>query len=57
MVIDWFDRLILLGSFIGCVVFVWRFIASDLPDDFLTVAKKKVKEKKGADDGGLRDNR
>jgi hypothetical protein len=56
MVIDWFERTVLFVSFVGCVVFVWRFIAADLPEDFLVIRKKKAREKKETGDGGVRNN-
>jgi hypothetical protein len=41
--------------FIGVVLFVWTKIASDLPDDFLSSARSRMKKKEGGD-GRLRDH-
>lgn len=59
MVIDLVDRLILFFAFCGCAWFVWRYLAADLPDDFLIISKKKSMKQKSKEvsDGGLRDNR
>ena len=51
---EWF---ILVSMFIALVVFVWKFICADLPDDFLARLCREREASKEVDDGGLRDHR
>lgn len=51
------EWLILLGVFIALVVFVWKFICADLPDDFLGRLRREREASKEVDDGRLRDHR
>jgi hypothetical protein len=50
------ECLLLLIVFIGVVVFVWKFIVADLPDDFLIKLRTKRQVPKEGDDGRLRDH-
>ena len=50
------ELLILSAVFVGVVVFVWKFIVTDLPDDFLRKARSKVQPSKEGDDGRLCDH-
>lgn len=51
------EWLILISVFIGFVVFVWKFICSDLPDDFLLRLRRQYEASEEGDDGRLRDHR
>lgn len=57
MNVQYREYLILAAVFIAILVFVYVHIVADLPDDFLKRVRKGIKEKKGADRGGIRDNR
>ena len=49
---------VLIGVFFAVVVFVFKYIVADLPDDILSQAYKRIKQsKKEGDDGRLRDHR
>lgn len=56
MSVDHRELLILGVVFVGVVVFVWKFIVADLPEDFLRKARAKVLPAKEGDDGRLRDH-
>lgn len=47
------EACLLACVFLGLVWFVWTHIASDLPDDFISIVRKS---RKGDDDGRLRDH-
>lgn len=51
------EWLILISVFVGFVVFVWKFICSDLPDDFLLRLRRQHEASEEGDDGRLRDHR
>lgn len=44
----YFRELLVLGVvFVGIVVFVFKFIVQDLPDDFLSKCSERAKKSKG----------
>jgi hypothetical protein len=47
---------VLIGAVVVLAWFVVRHIVADLPDDVLTQAYRRIKQK-GASNGGVRDNR
>ncbi|NVD97946.1 hypothetical protein [Massilia sp. BJB1822] len=50
-------ELLLLGIVFLCIlIFIWFFIAADLPDDFIAKARQTAKSEKGESDGSLRDH-
>lgn len=49
--------LIVSAVFIGLVIFIWKFICADLPDDFLDRLRREHDVSKEGDDGRLRDHR
>ncbi|MRX06495.1 hypothetical protein GJ697_01440 [Pseudoduganella sp. FT25W] len=53
------DHLVLIAVFFAIVWFVVKHVVADLPDDVLSQAYKRVKQKKleEAEHGGVRDNR
>lgn len=51
------EWLILAAVFVGLVVFIWKFICADLPDDFLGRLRRERDVSREGDDGRLRDHR
>lgn len=47
------ELLLVVAALVVLVWFVWVHIASDLPDDFISILRKS---RKGDDDGRLRDH-
>jgi len=50
------EVLILLLVFVAVIVFVFKWLVADLPDDFLQKVRPKPKQPKEGDDGRLRDH-
>lgn len=51
-------ELLLLGIvFLSILIFIWCFIAADLPEDFIGKVKASAKRDKEDCDGGVRDHR
>lgn len=51
------DHWVLICVFFLIVWFVCKHIVADLPDDVLSQAVKRVKQKREVANGGVRDNR
>lgn len=51
------EWLIIALVFVAVVVFIWKFIVADLPDDFLRRLHRDRSAPKEGDDGRLRDHR
>lgn len=47
------EWVIFASVFVGLVVFIWKFICADLPDDFLVRLRRERETSKEGDDGGL----
>ncbi|MBB3122153.1 hypothetical protein [Pseudoduganella violacea] len=53
-----YRELLLLGIvFFGVLIFIWCFIAADLPDDFIAKVKASANQEEEDCDGSLRDHR
>ncbi len=53
-----YRELLLLGTvFLGVLIFIWFFIAADLPEDFIAKVKASTRQEEEGCDGGLRDHR
>ncbi len=50
------ELVLLAVVFVAVVWFIYTQIASDLPDDFIAAAQKRIRKAKEKNNGGIRDN-